>query len=182
MKLLKLTALVLLALGTLATSATPPPLPVLEHKVDLERYAGDWYVHGNIPLKIPFFSDAKAYNYAESYRLLEDGRIEMTCRFNVGDFDGKVRSFSFSGEVADTDTFSEWRVQFMWPIKASYNIIYLDDHYRHTIVASKDRKLAWIMSRDAEMNDMTYTRLVDMLTAAGYQTHKMRRVPHRVSS
>ena len=182
MNAIKLTALALLALTGLTTSASLPPLPTLDTKVDLQRYSGDWYVHGNIPLKIPFFSDADAYNYSETYRLRDDGSIEMTCAFNVGDFDGKVRSFSFKGQVADTQTFAEWKVQFVWPIKASYNIIYLDTDYTTTVVASADRKLAWIMSRDTEISNAKFADLVALLNEAGYETHKIRRVPHDYQS
>jgi apolipoprotein D and lipocalin family protein len=181
MRLVKLTALVICALGMLSASASLTPLPKVSTRIDLERYAGDWYVHGNIPLKIPFFTDAEAYNYTETYRLRDDGTIEMTCAFNVGDFDGKVRSFSFKGKVVDTETFAEWDVHFMWPVKASYNIIYLDADYRTTVVASADRKLAWIMSRDTEISDSEFAMLVAMLTQAGYETHKLRRVPHQTT-
>ncbi|MEE4184182.1 MAG: lipocalin family protein [Gammaproteobacteria bacterium] len=181
MRLVKLTALALCTLGMLSASANLAPLPKLGARVDLERYAGDWYVHGNIPLKIPFFTDAQAYNYTESYRLRDDGTIEMTCAFNVGDFDGKVRSFTFKGKVVDTETFAEWDVHFMWPVKASYNIIYLDPDYNTTVVASADRKLAWIMSREAEISDTEFADLLAMLAEAGYATHKMRRVPHQTT-
>lgn len=181
MRLIKLTAVAICAFGMLTASANRPPLPQLEAKVDLQRYAGDWYVHGNIPLRIPFFTDAEAYNYIESYRLREDGTIDMTCAFNVGDFDGKERSFSFKGKVVDRETFAQWNVHFLWPVKASYNIIYLDADYTTTVVASADRKLAWIMSRDAQMSDSQFAGLVAMLTKAGYATHKIRRVPHQTT-
>lgn len=179
MRGLNLLAAALLSLCLLApVRADLPPLPTVAEKVDLQRYDGNWYVHGSIPLKIPFFSDAEAYNYAESYEILDNGKIRMTCSFQVGGFDGETRSFSFNGKVADEETFAEWQVQFVWPIKASYKIIYLDENYETTVVASPNRKFAWIMSRQPAMDDSKYDEMIELLDSAGYEIEKMRRIPH----
>ena len=50
----------LLAVTLLNACATTdaPPLEAMDRKVDLERFMGDWYVIGFIPITIPFFSEA----------------------------------------------------------------------------------------------------------------------------
>jgi apolipoprotein D and lipocalin family protein len=61
-----------------------PPLEAMDRKVDLERFMGDWYVIGFIPVTIPFFSEEGAHNGLESYRLTDEGVIETTYTFRKG--------------------------------------------------------------------------------------------------
>ena len=65
----------LLALALLNACATDrvPPLEAMDRTVDLERFMGDWYVIGFIPITLPFFSEDGAHNGVESYRLTAEG-------------------------------------------------------------------------------------------------------------
>ena len=51
---------------------TRPPIETVDY-VDLERFMGDWYVIASIPT----FIEKGAHNAVESYRLAEDGTIEL---------------------------------------------------------------------------------------------------------
>jgi apolipoprotein D and lipocalin family protein len=95
--------LAVLPLALLAGCATdgPPPLEALDRRIDLERFMGDWYVIGFIPISLPFFSEADAHNGVESYRLADDGTIETTYTFRDGAFDGPERRFTPKGWVHD---------------------------------------------------------------------------------
>lgn len=159
--------------------AKPPPLPALARPVDLEEYAGQWYVHGAIPLQIPFFSDADARNYTETYEWLSDDTIRMTSAFDAGaERDSPRRSFSFSGKVVDSILRATWKIRLVWPVSAEYSIIYLDDAYATTIVASANRNYAWIMSREPFMADGDYMELIDFLAESGFDPGRFRKVPH----
>jgi apolipoprotein D and lipocalin family protein len=164
-----------LTLTGLAT-ADLPPLPSLTQPVDLDRYAGDWFVHGAIPLRIPFFSDAEARNYTERYERLNPETIRMTSAFETPN--AKRRSFSFKGSVIDQKLNATWSIGFVWPIRAEYSIIYLDDGYNTTVVASPNRKYAWIMSREPRMSDMHYAEMMEFMAAAGFDPEAFRKVPH----
>ncbi len=152
------------------------PLPKLTDPVNLDRYSGDWFVHGAIPLRIPFFSDAEAQNYTEHYERLGPDAIRMTSAFETPET--KRRSFSFKGSVVEGTLNATWRIGFIWPIRAEYSIIYLDDNYTTTVVASPSRKYAWIMSRNSQMSDTQYAELLQFMGAAGFDTDAFRKVPH----
>ena len=109
----------LLSLPALAGCATSSvaPLAAIDREIDLERFMGDWYVMGFIPIDIPFFSEAAAHNAVESYRDAGDGVIETTYTFRNGAFDGPERRFTPTAFVHDARTRAEWRMQFVWPIK-----------------------------------------------------------------
>lgn len=153
-----------------------PPLPELAEPVDLDQYSGDWFVHGAIPLRIPFFSDAEARNYTEHYERLGPDSIRMTSAFETPN--AKRRSFSFKGSVVDERLNATWSIGFIWPIRAEYSIIFLDDDYMTTVVASPNRKYAWIMSREPEMSDGQYADLLRFMGSAGFDPHAFRKVPH----
>jgi len=172
---------VLLSLAILSACATDgiPPLRALDRQVDLERFMGDWYVIGFIPIVVPFFSEEGAHNGVESYRLTGEGVIETTYSFRDGGFDGRQRRFTPRGWVHDEETNAEWRMQFLWPFKSAYLIVYLDEDYRNTVVGVPDRKHVWIMSRHPDLSDAEYGELLKQVGSLGYDVEKVRRVPQR---
>ena len=172
-------ALVLLAAPVACATNDVPPLEALDRKVDLERFMGDWYVIGFIPVTIPLFSEEGAHNGVESYRLTEEGVIETTYTFRKGAFDGPEKRFTPKGWVYNEETNAEWRMQFLWPFKAAYLLVYLDEEYQKTIVGVPDRGNVWIMSRDADLGDADYQALLEVAANLGYDVEKVQRVPQR---
>jgi apolipoprotein D and lipocalin family protein len=175
----RLAALLGLAIVGGCASGSMPPLEAMDRKVDLERFMGDWYVIGFIPVTIPFFSEEGAHNGVESYRLTEDGVIETTYTFRKGAFDGPEKRMTPKGWVYNEETNAEWRMQFLWPFKAAYLIVYLDEDYQRTIIGVPSRKYVWIMSRDPQLSDADYQELLDHAARVGYDTEKVQRVPQR---
>jgi apolipoprotein D and lipocalin family protein len=156
-----------------------PPLEAMDREVDLERFMGDWYVIGFIPITLPFFSEESAHNGVESYRLTEEGVIETTYTFRDGGFDGPEKRFRPKGWVHDHETNAEWRMQFLWPFKAAYLIVYLDQDYQKTIIGVPDRNNLWIMSRDPKMSEAEYQQMLRYAASLGYDVAKVKRVPQR---
>jgi apolipoprotein D and lipocalin family protein len=68
-------------------------------------------------------------------------------------------------------------MQFIWPIKAEYRIVYLDSDYQHTIIARNARDYVWIMARTPQISDAEYKTLTDLVAGYGYDTAKLRKVP-----
>jgi apolipoprotein D and lipocalin family protein len=173
----RLVALCFLAILTGCATNGMPPLEAMDRKVDLARFMGDWYVIGFMPIAIPFFSEEGAHNGVESYRLTDQGVIETTYTFREGSFDGPEKRFTPKGWVHDEETNAEWRMQFLWPFKAAYLIVYLDQDYQKTIIGVPDRNNVWIMSRDPQMSDADYQEMLDYAANLGYDTEKVQRVP-----
>ncbi len=143
--------------------------------VDLPRFMGDWYVIANIPT----FLERGAHNAIESYRLTEDGTVATTFTFNRGSFDGPVRTLRPTGFIHDRETNAEWRMQFLWPFKAAFLVIYLDETYETTIIGVPSRKYVWVMARTPTIPESKYRDLVAFLDSVGYDTAKLQRVPQR---
>lgn len=174
MKLLKTTlAASLLTLAGCSTVSHPPI--ALAPKVDLERFMGDWYVIANIPT----FIEKGAHNAVESYRLADNGTIETTFTFRAGGFDGPLRQYNPRGFVFDRESNAVWGMQFVWPIKADFRIVYLTPDYSQTVIGREARDYVWIMARTPEIPEADYQRIVAFLAGQGYDVSRIQKVPQR---
>ena len=152
----------------------PAPLPTVGH-VDLERFMGDWYVIANIPTAI----EKGAHNAVESYRLDDDGTIATTFTFNDGGFDGPRKAYHPRGFVRDRQTNATWGMQFVWPVKAEYLIVYLDQGYQTTVIGRSKRDYVWIMAREPRMAEDEYRAIIGLLEEMGYDVSRIQKVPQR---
>lgn len=141
--------------------------------VDIERFMGPWYVIANIPT----FLEKDAHNAVETYTLNEDGTIATNFTFRKGGFDGKVKEYNPKAFITNTETNALWGMRFVWPIKADYRIIYLDDDYTQTIIGRQSRDFVWIMARTPSIPEEDYDRLVEFIATFGYDMSKLQRVP-----
>ena len=144
-------------------------------RVELERFMGDWYVIANIPT--PFEKDV--YNAVESYELDEDGNVPTTFTFRDGGFDGKEKTYNPKGFPQAEENYAVWGMQFIWPFKADYRIVHLEDDYSVTIIGRNKRDYVWLMARTPEIPDETYDRLVRKIEAMGYDLADLRKVPQQ---
>ena len=152
---------------------TMEPIHTVED-VDLNRFMGKWYVIASIPT----FIEKDAYNAVESYRLAEDGTIETTFTFNRGGFDGPQKTYRPRGFVRDKESNAVWGMQFVWPFKAEYRIIYLSDDYAETVIGRTKRDYVWIMARRPSISEDAYRQMVRFLEEQNYDPTKLRMVPH----
>ena len=149
-----------------------PPMKTVDY-VDIDRFMGDWYVIANIPT----FVETGAHNAIESYALNADGSIATTFSFSDGSFDGARKEYKPIGFIFDRQSNAIWGMQFIWPIKADYRIVYVKEDYSVTVIARKARDYVWIMSRSPVIEDTEYTMLVDLISSLGYNRSEIQRVP-----
>lgn len=168
----KLVLVVLLALAVTGCAGRGAEMKTVE-QVDLDRFMGPWYVIANIPT----FLEKEAYNAVETYSLNDDGTIATKFTFRKGGFDGEAKEYNPKGFVLDTESNARWGMRFVWPIKADYRIVYLDDDYTQTIIGRQDRDFVWIMARTPVIPDGDYDELVAFVESLGYDTSKLKRVP-----
>ena len=166
--------LTLIALTLAGCAAKGPEMETVDH-VDLDRFMGDWYVIANIPT----FLEKGAHNAVENYSLNEDGTIATRFTYLEDSFDGEQKEYNPKGFVKDTTSNALWGMRFVWPIKADYRIVYLDEDYSQTIVGRQKRDYVWIMARTPTISDADYDRLVNFVYSLGYDVSKIQRVPQR---
>jgi apolipoprotein D and lipocalin family protein len=159
---------------TLSACTTSNPVSTVP-QVELDRFMGDWYVIANIPT----FIEREAYNAIESYERIDDKQIATTFSFNKGSYDGPVKTYRPTGFVNDDPSNAIWGMQFIWPIKADYRVMYLNADYTQTVIGRNKRDYVWVMARTPAIPDTDYARIIGLIGEQGYDTTKIRMVPQR---
>ena len=70
-------------------------------------------------------------------------------------------------------------MQFVWPFKAEYRIIFLSNDYSKTVIGRSKRDYVWIMARDPAISDEEYTSIVNFLQQEGYDIKNLQKIEHR---
>lgn len=144
------------------------------NKVELDLFMGDWYVVANIPT----FIEKGAYNAVESYVRTSENVIDTTFSFNKGSFTGEKKQYNPTGFVTDDPSNAEWKMQFLWPFKSEYIIVYVDPDYQYTIIGRKKRDYLWIMARNPTIFPEQLQKLIDIAVAEGYDRSAIMTIPH----
>jgi apolipoprotein D and lipocalin family protein len=149
-------------------SPTLEPISLETIHVNLNMYAGKWYVIGFLPTLF----DKNWENTTENYKKNADGTISITTTYTKK---GKQHIVHAKGFVDKDSGNSQWKVQYLWPFKADYRIIELADDYSYTVVGHPDHKFLYIMSRTPVMNEFQYRAILDRCSKKGYDIGRVRR-------
>jgi apolipoprotein D and lipocalin family protein len=122
--------------------------------------------------------DGKIFNAMESYRLEDDGTVATTFKFNKGSPDGPLKEYHPRGFIQDTETNAVWGMQFIWPFKAEYRIIFLSEDYSITVIGRTKRDYVWIMAREKSIPNDDFEGILKFLRDQNYDTNGLRLVPH----
>jgi apolipoprotein D and lipocalin family protein len=150
----------------------------LADQVDIPRFMGDWYIIATIPT--PF--EKGAFNAVERYRLTDGGHIDTTFTYNKGGFDGPEKTMHAKGFVREEGNGAVWGMQFIWPIRADYRVMYVADDYSATIIGRNQRDYLWIMARTPTLPEAQLESLLVFCRSEGYELSDLRRVPQRAAA
>jgi len=153
--------------------STMKPITTVKY-VDLNRFMGSWYVIGVIPT----FIEKNAFNSVETYELNKDGSIKTTFTFNENSLKGPLKKYNPKGFIVDKKSNAVWNMQFVWPFKAEYRIIYLNDDYTQTVIGRTKRDYVWIMARKSFIEEKEYLAIIDFLKKERYDISKIIKVKH----
>lgn len=138
---------------------------------DLARYMGTWYEIGRTPLRFETgCSDVTAH-----YSLRGDGSVRVVnrcCR--------RGRTSEVHGRAWPRDAHQPARltVQFRWPFRGDYQVLWVDPDYRVAVVGSRDRRHAWILAREPSIDERTWELCRGILEEQGFATRRLMRTPH----
>ena len=164
-------ALALSACQTAPETSRVPTEPAVA-PVDLERFMGTWYVVANVPY---FFENGKVAT-RDVYRLRPDGRIDNDFVFKKA-FDEPDRTWNGVSTIVEGSGGREWTVQFIWPFSTRMQVLEVAPDYSTALLATPDRKLAWVFSREALVDEATLSALATRIATHGVERAALRRVP-----
>jgi len=168
----------LAALSLLAACGTAPaPLVLAQPVVDVNRFAGDWYVIGTIPR----VWEGGASNAKETYVAKPDGSMTATFRYRSGDSDQERWFRSVAYPIGPGNVV--WGQHYMWPVDTvlpldfDYRIAYLSRNYDQAVIARGSRDYVWILARTPKIPDADYQSLLNFVGRVGYDVSLVQRVP-----
>tara|TARA_Y100001970_G_scaffold236880_1_gene296937 strand:- start:115 stop:633 length:519 start_codon:yes stop_codon:yes gene_type:complete len=136
--------------------------------LDIKEFMGVWYVIASIPT----FLERGAINPTEKYSLNPDGTVSTEFSY-LRQADGHERNFKSKAFIKKGTGNAVWGMQFLWPIKADYRIVYLSPDKRVVVIARQKRDYLWIMSREKEINEDELAVLVNFSKDLGYDVSKI---------
>ena len=132
---------------------------------DKERYLGKWY---EIARK-DFKHERNLSNTTAEYSLNDDGTIKVDNQgYNVkkNEWTQAIGKAKFVGD----ENVAMLKVTFFGPFYTGYNVIAIDDDYRYALVAGKNHKYLWILSRDKTIPEDVKNNYLKIAQEVGYDT------------
>jgi len=160
--------LLVAVLGGTMAAAVAGSEPTVVEEVDLERYMGQWYAIAHIPTT---FERRCVTGTAAHYRLLDDGRIEVTntcCKA-----DGELQRAQGRAWIPDPGQPGKLKVSFVrflwwWLFPGDYWILALGPDYSYAVVGHPERTFGWILSRTPTVSPELLSEIVCLVEAQGY--------------
>jgi apolipoprotein D and lipocalin family protein len=157
--------------------ADDKPLEVVP-SVDLQRYAGTWYEIARLPNR---FQKDCVGDVSATYRLLEDGRLEVVnaCREADGSMKkaaGVARLANKSGPTSKLEVrFAPGWLSWIGAVWGDYWVIDLAPDYSASLVGSPDRKYLWVLARTPRIDDAVYDGLLEKAKSQGFDVSRMQK-------
>ncbi|MFO8235039.1 MAG: lipocalin family protein [Bacteroidales bacterium] len=142
--------------------------------IQLEEYQGTWYEIARLPNR--FEKGLKCIT--ATYKLREDGKITVINKGRKIDNPSELKRVEGWAKVPDKSEPGKLKVTFFWPFFGKYWILELDENYQNVLVGSPSRKYLWILSRNKEMEQPVYDKLIKKAKEKGFDTTKMIQPKH----
>ena len=152
---------------------TVPKGAVIVTSFDKERYLGNWYEVA----RMDFRFERNLKNTTANYSLEPDGKIKVINRgFNYvtnkwTQAEGKAK---FTGAPEE----AKLKVSFFGPFYSPYNVIALDSEYKYALVAGKNLKYLWILSRETSIPDEIKQKYLKIARDLGFNVSELIWVEH----
>jgi apolipoprotein D and lipocalin family protein len=137
--------------------------------VDLARYAGLWHEIARYPNSFQKGCLATTATYELHGNQLG---VVNSCRNHDGSL-RQVRGKAWPVAAGN----SRLKVSFFWPLRGDYWIMDLDPHYQYSVVGTPDRKLLWVLSRSAQMDEAVYKGILERIKAQGFDPERLIKTP-----
>lgn len=158
---------------TLTSCSTIPQNAVAVKPFNKEKYLGKWYEIARLDFK--FEKDLN--NTTAEYSLREDGKIKVV---NKG-YNTKKEKWSQAigkAKFVGVENVAMLKVSFFGPFYSGYNVIAIDDNYKYALVAGKNKKYLWILSRETTIPENIKQNYLKIAQDIGYNTNDLLWVEH----
>jgi apolipoprotein D and lipocalin family protein len=161
------------AVAALSSCRTIPEGAVAVKPFDSEKYLGKWYEIA----RFDFRFEKGLNNTTANYSMNENGTIKVVNRGYDFRKDRWKQSVGKAKFLSDKDE-AKLKVSFFGPFYAGYNVIALDQEYRYALIAGKNLKYLWLLSRETTMPQDVKDNYLSQAIQIGYDTSKLVWIGH----
>jgi apolipoprotein D and lipocalin family protein len=167
------TILSVMAIAVLNSCRSIPKGAVAVNPFDTKKYMGKWYEIA----RFDFRFERDLNNTTATYTLNDNGTIRVVNRgYNYKtnkwkEAVGKAKFKSSPGEA-------RLKVSFFGPFYAAYNVIAIDPAYQYALIAGKNLKYLWLLSREKTMPENIKQEFLKKAQDLGYITSELIWVEH----
>lgn len=144
---------------------------------DLNKYLGNWYEIARFDFRFEKDLD----NVMAQYSLNNKGNVNVV---NSGYNFKKEKWVSAEGvaKFRGDKNSAALKVSFFGPFYSGYNVIAIDEDYKYALVAGKDLKYLWILSREKSIPEDIKAEYLKIAQEVGYDTSELIWVEHNKTS
>lgn len=156
-----------------SSCSTIPAGAVAVKPFDLEKYLGKWYEITRLDFKY----ERDLNNTTATYSMNANGTVKVDNQgFNVKTNEWKqaIGKAKFVGE----NNVAMLKVSFFGPFYSGYNVIALDSEYKYALVAGKNLKYLWILSRETSIPEEIKQNYLKTAEGLGYKTADLLWIEH----
>lgn len=145
--------------------------PVTNFKKD--KYLGKWYEIARLDFK----HERNLNNVTADYSLNDDQTIRVVNRgynYKTRENEQAIGKAKFRGD----ETVGALKVSFFGPFYSGYNVLAIDENYQYALVAGKNLKYLWILSRTTSIPEDIKDEYLSIAKSIGYNTDDLVWVEH----
>lgn len=164
-KTIIMAALTGITLLSIVSCASIPRGAVAFKPFDKEKYLGKWYEVARMDFR--FERDLK--NVTATYSVNSDGTIKVDNQgydYVVKKWKQALGKAKFTGDQNE----AKLKVSFFGPFYSGYNVIALDGQYKYALVAGKNLKYLWLLSREITMPEDIKQSYLKIAKDLGFDT------------
>jgi len=164
--------LLVLLFGLFGCASIPKKAKAVNH-FKIDKYLGKWYEIA----RFDFRFERNLNNTTAEYSLNKDGSVKVLNKgFNY--LKNEWTSAEGKAKFVGNQEVAQLKVSFFGPFYTGYNVIALEGDYEYALVAGKNLKYLWILSRTPTIPDVIKTKFLEKANEIGYNTEEMIWVEH----
>lgn len=169
MRLWPLTLITATACLLVACNTPRPPEGVkVVNNFNAARYTGVWYEIARLDNRF----ERGLINVTAEYGMRKDGAISVTNR-GQDKASGRWKASNGVARFTGSPQQAALKVSFFGPFYGGYNIIALDEEYRHALVCGPNRDYLWLLSRQPTLPESVKQACLKQAAAAGFPVQRL---------
>jgi len=141
--------------------------------LDLPRFMGRWWVIANIP----YFAERGKVASSDNYSLRPDGSIDVVYAYRKSFDETTERTLKARARPLEGSGGAHWKQRFFGVLTVQLQVLEVDPEYRWALIGNPKRSLAWVFSREAQLDPASYAELAERLRPHGYDPSDLLRIP-----